>query len=404
MDRKIMGLTAVLLLSGLIFFSVPVSAVSLFDVDIHGFISQGYIYSDEYNYLVNNSTDGSLEYNEIGINFSKKLTDRLHLGLQLFSRDLGDISNNKVTLDWAYGDYRWKDWLGLRAGRIKLPVGLYNEIRDMDLLRTSIIMPQGIYRDLLRETSNAANGAGLYGNIYLGPVGSLNYQFIGGALFADSESGQEKYTNYLGKGLATQNGESEFDTVYSGSLCWDTPLHGLLLGYSNYMGKLRSPILISDRVPVLGGTTAVAEYDWVVHILSAEYTWSNLVLSFEYYMIDRELESAMINSDTTGLSYYFAASYRFSDWFTLGAYYSTYYPDKDNKDGDNLATYGLPDHSAWERDLAVTFRFDLSQYWVFKLEGHAVDGTANVLPEDNLDTDWNESDWYYGVAKVTFGF
>ncbi|WP_419656180.1 uncharacterized protein Dvar_52810 [Desulfosarcina variabilis str. Montpellier] len=108
--------------AGLIFFSAPVSAASLGGVDIHGYISQGYIYSDEY----------------------------------------------KVTLDWAYGDYRWKDWLGIRAGRLKLPVGLYNDIRDMDMLRTNIVMPQGIYRDLLRETSNAANGGGLYGNVYLG--------------------------------------------------------------------------------------------------------------------------------------------------------------------------------------------------------------------------------------------
>jgi len=404
MNPKIISFTAFFLSAGLIFFSAPVSAASLGGVDIHGFISQGYIYSDEYNYLVNTSNDGSFEYNEIGINFSKKLSDRLHLGLQLFSRDLGDISNNKVTLDWAYGDYRWKDWLGIRAGRLKLPVGLYNDIRDMDMLRTNIVMPQGIYRDLLRETSNAANGGGLYGNIYLGPVGSLNYQFVGGALFADSENGQEKYTNYLGRGLATQNGENEFDNVYSGSVFWDTPLNGLLLGYSGYTGKLRSPIAISDNVPGLGGTSTVADYEWFVHIVSAEYTWADLVLSFEYYLIDRDLKSTVISSDAIGLSYYFAASYQFNEWFTLGAYYSTYFPDKDDKDGEKLVAYDLPDHNAWEKDVAVTLRFDLSEYWVFKIEGHAMDGTANVLTQDNPDTDWSESDWYYGVAKITFGF
>lgn len=404
MSRKRIGVAMFLLFSGLGLLSAPAGAAALSGVDIHGFISQGFLYSDEYNYLADNSTDGSFEYNEIGINFSKRLTEQLHLGMQFFSRDLGDISNNKVTLDWAFGDYRWKNWLGIRAGRIKLPLGLYNDIRDMDMLRTCIVMPQGIYRDLLRETSNAANGVGLYGSIFLGVVGSLNYQVVAGALFADSESGQEKYTNYLGRGLVTQNGENEFDTVYSGNISWETPLEGLLLGYSNYTGELRAPILIADDVPVLGGTTTVSQYDWFVHMFSAEYTWASLVLSFEYYLIDREIESTIINSDTTGLSYYFAASYRFNDLFTLGAYYSVYYPDKSDKDGEYLVTTGMPEQAAWEKDLAVTLRFDLNDYWVFKLEGHAVDGTANVLTADNPDSDWIEDKWYYGAAKITFGF
>jgi len=188
-------------------------------VDIHGFISQGFLASSEYNYLAHNSTDGSFEYNEMGINFSKQLTDKLRIGAQFFSRDLGDAANNKVTLDWAYGDYRFKDWLGLRAGRIKMPVGLYNEIRDLDMLRTSIILPQGIYNDLVRDNNIALNGVGLYGNIGLGGVGGLEYQVLAGATNSDAESGIGKYTN---AGLSVFGGELDgnlsFDTGYAGAI------------------------------------------------------------------------------------------------------------------------------------------------------------------------------------------
>ena len=85
--------------------------------------------------------------------------------MQLFSRDLGDAANNKINLDWAYADYRQWDWLGLRIGRVKLPIGLYNETRDMDMLRTCIVLPQGIYNELERDNLIALNGMGLYGHV-----------------------------------------------------------------------------------------------------------------------------------------------------------------------------------------------------------------------------------------------
>ena len=192
MNRKNIGVIALCVLAAFGLFAMPAGAMTTAGVDVHGFISQGFLYSDEYNYLAHNSTDGSFEYNEFGINFSKNLTDKLRMGIQFFSRDIGDAGNNKVTVDWAYGDYRFQDWFGLRAGRIKLPLGLYNETRDVDMLRTSIVMPQSIYGDLSRDTMIAANGTGLYGDVNLGAAGNANYQFVVGALTSDYDSGLGK--------------------------------------------------------------------------------------------------------------------------------------------------------------------------------------------------------------------
>ena len=405
MNRNKVGMTVLLgVLLGLGFIVAPAEATSLADVDVHGFVSQGFLYSDEYNYLAHNSIDGTFEFNEVGINFSKKQSDRLRVGIQLFSRDLGDISNNKVTMDWAYGDYRWRDWLGIRAGKIKLPTGLYGEIQDMDMLYTQIIMPQGIYKSLLRETFNAVSGGGLYGVIPLGVIGDLNYQFVGGAVSADSESGEAKYTNNLMSGLATQSGENDYDTTYGGAIRWDTPLEGLLLNYSISSGSVRSTLLIDQSYPTIGGTTVVADADFFGQIFSLEFTWNGLVISGEYHWIDNDIESTLLNSDTTQVCYYLAASYKFTDLFTLGAYYAELYPDKDDKNGDKLVARGKADHGAWQKDLAMTLRFDLNDYWVFKLEGHMVDGTASVIALDNPDSDWSEDKWYYGATKITFSF
>src|SRR5688572_13264616 len=113
-------------------------------VEIHGFVSQGFIVTTDNDYLAE-SERGSFEMAEVGINFTRALTDRLRAGVQLFARDLGDIGDYDATVDWFYLDYRWHDRLGLRAGRVKLPFGLYNDTSDIDAARVPILLPQSVY-------------------------------------------------------------------------------------------------------------------------------------------------------------------------------------------------------------------------------------------------------------------
>lgn len=383
-------------------WAYPAAANDASDIDIHGFISQGYLTSSEYNYLAHNSKNGSFEYNEVGINFSKQLSDRLHVGMQFFSRDLGDVSNNKVHLDWAYGDYQFTEWLGLRVGRIKLPMGLYNEIRDMDMLRTSIVLPQGIYNDFERDEVIAINGAGLHGNVNMKAVGGLEYQFNIGVINTDLKNGFDKIAEEDMAGLATVNGDNiDNGTTYNGALRWETPLPGLKLSYTNtYQESVTVPVLVAgvDEEPESKGEVTTEVY-------SAEYTWDNLVLAGEY--MTRKVTGSMTVAgitfpmDKINEGYYLTATYRFNDLFSLGVYYEEYFPDNDDKDGDEQT---LADHKAWHKDLALTLRFDIDEYWIIKVEGHSVDGTARVFRVDNDDNDYSENQWYYGAAKVTFNF
>ena len=111
-----------------------------FPVEIHGFVSQGFIASSGSNYLAD-SKQGSFEFSEVGINFSKQLTDRMRVGMQLFTHDLGPLGNYRTRFDWFYLDYRFWDWFGVRAGRTKLPFGLYNESSDIDAARVPVLLP-----------------------------------------------------------------------------------------------------------------------------------------------------------------------------------------------------------------------------------------------------------------------
>jgi len=402
----------------LVAFSVNTHAVEvdlLGGVNIHGFISQGYMKSQDNNYLANDSSDGTFAFNEIGINFSKQLTDQLRIGLQLFSHDLGAIGNNDIILDWAFADYRWKDWLGLRAGKIKAPLGLYNETRDMDMLRTSILLPQSIYDENQRETYSSIIGAGLYGNIPVQHIGGISYYLLVGTnnISGDEDNGLVRQINSYPQFKVS--GDPESDEIYVGALEWRPPVDGLLLKVTYRKTSVDTPAEATGQgdPPLPEGTPVtfhVASSKQVVY--SVEYTWNDLVLAAEWS--NNRVDPALI-FETLGLTYpeglrkirgqYVSASYRFNDWFEAGLYYSESYPDADDKDGDDQVASGMFARKiqAWQKDAALSLRFDINEYWVAKVEGHLMDGVAACLPMDN-DIDDLEEDWYLFAAKLTFSF
>jgi hypothetical protein len=61
------------------------------------------------------------------------------------------------------------------------------------------------------------------------------------------------------------------------------------------------------------------------------------------------------------------ASYRLASWFTPGIYYSFF--DK-GVPGDAPNTY--------QRDLAVSFRYDITTHLIAKVEGHYMNGTGDL--------------------------
>ena len=56
------------------------NAMDIPQIDIHGFVSQGYLKSDDNNYL-GRSEEGTYSFNEAAVNFSGDLTDKLRIGV-----------------------------------------------------------------------------------------------------------------------------------------------------------------------------------------------------------------------------------------------------------------------------------------------------------------------------------
>jgi hypothetical protein len=364
----IFSMMAVLVIAGNAF------ALDMNQIKIHGFISQGYLQTDKNDFYFAKTEKGTFQFNEMGINFASELTDNLRVGIQFLSRDLGDIGNNEVTVDWAFADYRYRNWLGLRVGKIKRPFGLYNRIRDVDAARTGIFLPLCIYDDVSRETYISTQGIGIYGTM---PAG-LSYELQYGSEQIDVDGGVAKN---IGSLMNTKVIGVEPKDTFTAFLQWETPLEGLTLAGTVF------------KYPDLNMQTSSGKlnFDAIIYIASAEYIRDKFTLAAEYKSWPQKmvLNDTFTLRDMTNETWYISASYRFTDLFTLGTYYGELFVDKDNKD-----------LKSGRKDLALTARFDINDYWVFKLEGHLMRGLAQVQtpPQDA------SMDWFLFAAKVTFSF
>ena len=377
-------------------------------IQIHGSLSQGYLKSD-HNDWIGKTEDGTFNFNEFAINFSADLTEKLRAGVQFMSRDLGPLLNNKVIVDWAIADYNWRDWLGVRIGRLKTPWGLYNESRDIDAARIAIFQPFGLYYENSRDFITAMDGIGMYGDISLGPVGMLSYQAITGKIDTDTSGGSVRYIEGDAGFVPGSTTTAECREAYSVQLIWDTPLEGLRLGATALgakvlqIGKMDTAIF-GDTLGVIDVRDETEYYkSWCV---SLEYTWNDLIVAAEFMQDDWKAQNTYWGEYDSGAEgWYVASSYRFTDWFAAEVSYAKYYPDRDDKDGEGIfAVFGYDRFKAWQKDIVLSGRFDINEYWIFKAGVTFADGLAHAYPFDNPDGGGAEQDWILYQLKTTVSF
>ena len=205
-------------------------------VDIHGFASQGFLYSSDYNYL-GDSTRGSFRFSEAGLNMSINPLPRTRIAAQAFLFDVGGIGDYEPFLDYASIEYTFNDHFGLRGGRVRRPGGIYNHIQDVDLARTWILLPQGIYDARWRDFNTSIDGGMIFGNVPMGKAGAVSYEAFGGLANVSKTGGignllnNEFWQRGQSPGSPTFSLDSIDPALSAGvQLWWNTPISGLRVG------------------------------------------------------------------------------------------------------------------------------------------------------------------------------
>ena len=398
-----------------ILFLIQISGLTSFAFDMegistHGYISQGYLKSDDNNFLAS-TEDGSFEFTELGFNVSKKF-EKVRVAFQLVSRDLGEFGNNEIDLDWALGEYYYKDYLGVRIGKIKMPLGLYNQGRDVDMLRVQVLLPSSIYDEGSRDIYNTVQGAEIYGAYSYPVIGELDYELFYGSTDVNIESifvkGNEEG---VAKGVPGSTAViNSIDAKYTtgGALRWSPYLEGLRLGFSYYRAKADLDSTLTSQFLPGGSATLLMNLKFKTMVSSIEYTINNLTLAAEYSHYDINSSGILVglapvpDAVRKSMGWYVQANYRFNEKIAMGAYYSEFYFNRNDKDGNEQVAAGNPDYYGWQKEIVPTIRFDLSDHFIIKGEVHMVDGAAQVYTYSNPTG--KEKDWTLYALKATFNF
>jgi hypothetical protein len=334
-----------------------VYAQDLSGIVVHAYVSQGFLFSTNNNYLSMISSDGSLQWTDAAVNISDSLADNLRVGIQLHMYQLGEFGSSNVQVDWASGDYRVNDNFGIRAGKVKTVWGLFNDSQDIDAVFLWILLPQGSYSIDHKSFYLAHIGGDVYGGLPLGKkAGTLHYVGYAGQATVDLNDGYIKQFANLGLMFTSSLGGK----TYGGDLRWETPVRGLTIGSS-------------ADVQAVDGTAPTGS----VHLpptltpsFYAQFSRGKVYVAGEYDRIPINatltIESTVIPFVEDGRSWFAMGSYRLRKNVQVGSYYSHYV----NKSAD---TTQPANHS---KDFVVSGRYDFNPYFYAKIEGHFLHGTA----------------------------
>lgn len=406
-------------------------AVELAGIEFHGFFSQGYVNSEDNEWLVDRSTHGSFDLNDAAVNASYDATDRLRFAVQIYANDLyGDpqMVNSgsfdqkkaaKVNLDYAYAQYTFADQIGLRAGRVKQAYGFYNDVRDIDAARSTAILPQSVYDNRDREMNYLVNGVAGFGAIDLAQAGKLEWQAYYGTINVPIDGTVAEQYESSDIGLHSL----EVDSVGGGLLMWSPPVEGLRLGFSfRHTNNVSADAYIRANAlaALLGPHPELpleVEFDSFEYYLgSIEYTIGDLLLQGEYqrirsystFQVTDPIYGPFINpgltpTDADSEGWYVLGAYRINERLEAGVLFSMYSTEFFNRNDDNWNKY--------QQDWGVFAGCNLTDWWTVKAEAHYVEGAAlldyadrntGYFPFNNqvVSTEY----WSYFVARTTVSF
>jgi hypothetical protein len=207
------------------------------------------------------------------------------------------------------------------------------------------------------------------------------------------------------------------DTKYvtGAQLFWRAPWDGLRVGGSflrttidfdlTFDASTVAALITAGLVPpTYTGAITVFARPSELWLASAEYTHGNWLFAAEYgRTFTRQgstLPMLLPTQDTESEVFYALATRRLSRYFEAGAYYSVLNADVSDRGGQDKAKFP-ESFDAWQRDAAASFRFDVNDHWLWKLEAHFIDGAADL---DITTNPHPERYWGMFLFKTTVTF
>ncbi len=368
-------------------------------IQLHGFAAQSVIKTSD-NRFFGDSPDTSFASTEIGVNASVRLDPKVLVAGQVLARRAGDMYDGTPSLDYALTDIALiaspERILGIRLGRVKNPLGLYNETRDVPFTRPGIFLPQVIYYDKVRNIVLSSDGAAVYGSLY-NDLGEFSVTLVGGWPVLD-DNVQWTYLGGDFPGTLRPNG-----SVWTGSLWYATVTEQLRFGLSGALASLRYAPHQND---ILGP----GQTDIVYGIASLQYSARRFTLSTEYGLEPvrwRRYGPLLPRRKVTSEGYYLQGTYRIRSNLEFMACYEEGVADRDDRDGSDFAgvTGGLvPAHAMFSKIVTVGLRWDPTPNLMLRAQYQWNQGTLVLSQLENPDFPRQREYWNLLALQVAFRF
>lgn len=376
-------------------------------IQIHGFATQGLIFTTD-NSFYGDSEHGSADFTEIGINANVQFSPRIRLAGQLLSRHAGDMDNGSVRVDYALLDINIiassQGNFGFYLGRIKSPLGLYNETRDIGHTRASVFTQQAIYFDKVRDLTMSADGIHFYGEYFL-PNGTLLVQAGIGHPIPDDNA----ELTYLGQNWAGNLEANKLGTV--GRIMYEHNGGRWILALSAASLELDFKAGATD--PLSSGQL---EIDYT--ILSAQFNGEKWQFTAESAIQKSNfigLGGVYDDANVKPLGFTIEARYRFTSKWQAFFRSETFYLDKDDKYGylateklhviNNTLYGGLlpiePSYNRYSQAWIVGGRWDISNNLMAAADYHIIKGGAILSRAEN---EMNNTEKYWDMFAVSLSY
>jgi len=322
-------------------------ALDIGGVEIHGYGHQGFLVSNENEYL-DAGDEGTWNYTSMAIVFSSKVEDNTTVWIQLYGED-------EVGIDWVFVDYRFNNNLSVQLGQVKLPMGFYNETRDARFLQLSTLLP-AMYRTEAELIHEAYRGIRAIYDLELGGAGSISFEPIGGQLLDES--------------MGHKQGQ-----MFGGRITYQAPLEGLSLAGASTFSKIEMDMMGNTMKGDMKMWYGGVEYVNYGFDLKSEYVWMKMF-------------------DETHSSYYAQAGYTFFDKLTPFVRY-----DYNSTDDDQSS-----DPSYYQKCASVGVGYKINYNVSLKAEYHISDGYAMPVASGEVNAGAGEDNWNMFVASINFIF
>ena len=315
-------------------------------IAVHGFLTQGYG-STNGEPTAGLTNQASANYHNATLQLFGRVTSNDQVVIQLNnqhigSNGLGDV-DNRFNVDWAYASHRFDNGITVKAGKLPMPRGIYNEIRAAGTVLPFYRAPIISYS----EGYETVRGASVTRSFFV----ESEWELDATAYAGNWDSNSQRYSAAAPNDPAVRT--SFYDHTIGGQLWLSTPVEGLRLGLAGLGYHSNGTQVTGDSITPSSDPTRRA----VVASVDGD---------FERFMVRSEVRHQWyLERSTSQRDYYYAqAGLKLPAGFSVNVQGEAENQERVNRVDSTTYRY------VSAKDMALGGRFAFRPNLVFKLEQH----------------------------------